>query len=192
MTTIGLIRHGITEWNLLGKAQGISDIPLNETGREQAGKLGERLAAEEPWDLIIASDLCRATETADIIGSKIGLSLHHTDETIREVNCGEAEGMTEEERLEKWGKEWRSRAIGMEKHEDVAGRGLRFLEDVVQKYEGKRVLVVSHGALIGLTLKRLMPDAFQQTNMENTSITVLHHHEDQWDCSLYNCSKHLI
>lgn len=65
MTTVGLIRHGITEWNLLGKAQGISDIPLNETGREQADKLGERLAGEEPWDLIIASDLCRATETAE-------------------------------------------------------------------------------------------------------------------------------
>ncbi|MGD6849238.1 histidine phosphatase family protein [Rossellomorea aquimaris] len=36
MTTIGLIRHGITEWNSLGKAQGVSDIPLNEIGRKHA------------------------------------------------------------------------------------------------------------------------------------------------------------
>jgi 2,3-bisphosphoglycerate-dependent phosphoglycerate mutase len=44
MTTIGLIRHGITEWNSLGKAQGVSDIPLNEIGRKQASDIGDRLS----------------------------------------------------------------------------------------------------------------------------------------------------
>ena len=60
MTTIGIVRHGITEWNVLGIAQGNSNIPLNKTGREQAIALSERLTAEEEWDLIITSYLERA------------------------------------------------------------------------------------------------------------------------------------
>jgi 2,3-bisphosphoglycerate-dependent phosphoglycerate mutase len=43
MTTIGLIRHGITEWNTLGKAQGISNIPLNRLGKQQAMAIANRL-----------------------------------------------------------------------------------------------------------------------------------------------------
>ncbi|HSJ36997.1 MAG TPA: histidine phosphatase family protein, partial [Planococcus sp. (in: firmicutes)] len=98
MTTIGIVRHGITEWNLLGIAQGSSNIPLNKTGKEQAIALSERLAVEEEWDLIIASDLERAKETAEIIGAKLGLPISHVDTRLREMNGGEIEGTTEEER----------------------------------------------------------------------------------------------
>ena len=64
MATIGLIRHGITDWNELGKAQGISDISLNDLGRIQAKKLGQRLSQDEDWDMLITSNLLRAVETA--------------------------------------------------------------------------------------------------------------------------------
>lgn len=70
MTTIGLIRHGITEWKVLGRSQGISDIPLNEIGRQQAVALANRLSLEEKWDVIVTSDLLRAKETGQIITSK--------------------------------------------------------------------------------------------------------------------------
>jgi broad specificity phosphatase PhoE len=56
ITIIGLIRHGETDWNNLGKAQGISDIPLNEEGVKQAIALANRLS-KETWDLVISSNL---------------------------------------------------------------------------------------------------------------------------------------
>lgn len=160
MTTIGLIRHGITEWNSLGKAQGVSGIPLNEVGRKEASDIGDRLFLEEKWDMIITSDLSRAIETEKIIGSKVNLPISLIDERVREINCGKIEGTTEEERVRLWGVNWRNLELGMEKLEDISNRGRDFLEDIVCTYKGKRILVVSHGALIGLTLQRLLPQKF--------------------------------
>ena len=59
-------------------------------------------------------------------------------------------------------------------------------------YRGKRVLVVSHGALIGLTLKRLLPERYPITYIDNASLTILSYSEEKWDCILYNCTKHLV
>ncbi|WP_313891996.1 histidine phosphatase family protein [Psychrobacillus sp.] len=192
MATIGLIRHGITEWNELGKAQGISDIPLNTTGKQQAHALANRLVTEEKWDMIVSSDLSRAIETAQIIAAKLDLPISIYDTRIREIDCGKIEGTTLDERLNKWGQNWREIDLGMEKFEDVSKRGAEFLDEVALNFKGKRVLLVSHGALIGLTLQRLLPAIFPKTNIQNTSLTILHNFENKWECSLYNCTNHLI
>lgn len=191
MTTIGIVRHGITEWNRLGISQGCADVPLNDTGRMQAVAIAQRLAEESPWDLIVSSDLSRARETAEIIAKKLNMPIAHFDQRIREISCGQIEGTTEAERLKKWGADWRSLDLGMEAPEDVAARGMAFIEEIAARYSGKRILMVSHGALIGLTLKALLPDQFQKTDLENTSITLLEHAEGIWQCPLYNCTKHL-
>ncbi len=52
MTVIGFVRHGITDWNIARKAQGSSDIPLNDKGLEDAEKLAERLK-DEKWSVVI-------------------------------------------------------------------------------------------------------------------------------------------
>ncbi|MDX8365266.1 histidine phosphatase family protein [Cytobacillus sp. IB215665] len=191
MITIGLIRHGVTEWNDLNKAQGVSDIPLNEKGRKQALAVANRLFKEENWDVLITSDLQRAIETGQIIGEKLNLPIAFVDERIREINCGEIEGTTEEERVERWGRKWFEMDLGMETFDDVAKRGAEFIEEIVHKYQHKRVLLISHGALIGLTLKHLLPDKFQKVYLHNTSVTILNNIEGKWACNLYNCTKHL-
>ena len=63
MTEIIIIRHGETEWNITGRFQGHSDVPLSAAGHEQAELLGKNIALDD-IDKIYASDLIRAVETA--------------------------------------------------------------------------------------------------------------------------------
>lgn len=191
MLTIGLIRHGITDWNSLGRSQGRSDIPLNKVGKQQAVALAQRLSKEK-WDVIASSDLSRAKDTASMVAAKFHSPLCFTDERLREIDCGEIEGTTEEDRINKWGSNWRKMNLGMEKFEDVSKRGHEFLEEMAIKYKDKKVLAVSHGALIGLTLQYLIPEKFKTTHIDNTSLTILTKIDHEWDCTLYNCTEHLV
>ncbi|MDQ0344644.1 broad specificity phosphatase PhoE [Lederbergia wuyishanensis] len=79
----------------------------------------------------------------------------------------------------------------MEKYEDVAKRGINFLEDLTITHKNKKILIVSHGALIGLTLQHLLPEKFPTTYIENASITILEKTNYNWKCALYNCTAHL-
>ena len=190
MTKIGLIRHGITAWNKEGRAQGSSDIPLHEEGLAEAERLAERLGRES-WDVIYSSNLLRAKQTAEAIQEKIGSIPLHLDPRIREVGGGMIEGTTEAERLEKWGKDWREMDLGFEPKESIINRGLEFLQEITDKHPGKNVLIVSHGSFIRHLLRELVPHTDLSSPLKNTSITKLLIKESQWNCELYNCTKHL-
>ena len=76
MTPLTLVRHGETDWNLDRRIQGSTDIPLNDTGREQARDAAAALRAQLDLDstpiVVVASDLSRARETAEIIAARAG------------------------------------------------------------------------------------------------------------------------
>lgn len=147
--------------------------------------------SKEKWDIIISSNLTRAQQTAEIIRKCLELDTVFTDERIREINCGLIEGTTEEERIARWGVNWREENLGMEDFNMVANRGLSFLEEQILEHPNKRILIVSHGALIGLSLQHLLPQQFKKTHIDNTSLTILTHTNNEWTCQLYNCTKHL-
>ena len=104
---IVLVRHGETEWNKLGRIQGISDLGLNETGRRQAKALAQALK-NEMVEAIYTSPLKRARDTA------YAIARHHQVEVVilfglRELDAGEVDGLTYEEMriqygdfLERW------------------------------------------------------------------------------------------
>ena len=101
MNRLYLIRHGETQWNKEMRFQGWTDIPLSETGREQAQKLAWRMR-DIPIDEIYASPLQRAVETARPMAQLKGLSIS-TMQAFKEINFGPWEGMTAQEIREGWG-----------------------------------------------------------------------------------------
>lgn len=191
MTTkkIGLIRHGETEWNHLGKAQGHSDIPLNDLGRKQAKLLGKRLALEN-WERIYSSDLLRAKETAEIIATYTKLP-HLTDRRLRERHGGLIEGTTETERVNKWGEHWRHLDLRIESGEKMSERGLSFIEEILLENRSNNFLIVSHGAFLKQLLRTLVPTENVEQSLANCSLTILHLNEQTYHLQLHNCTKHM-
>jgi uncharacterized phosphatase len=144
VTELVLVRHGETEWNRIGRVQGLSDIPLNDTGREQARHAGRRLAAER-WDAVAASPLRRAAETARIIAAELGLPEPELVDELVERNYGEGEGLTGQEIDARFGGVVQAR----ESREQVVERVRPALLALAERHPEGRVLVVSHGGVIG-------------------------------------------
>ncbi|WP_046228374.1 histidine phosphatase family protein [Paenibacillus dauci] len=191
MTTFGLIRHGSTIWNKEGRAQGSSDIPLNEDGWNQARQLGRRIAGES-WDRIYASDLLRARQTAQAIAEASQLPVSY-DPRLRELDGGQIEGTTQAERIERWGEQWKQKDLGLETPESGAARGISCLQELGQKHPGERILIVSHGVLLNHVLNAILKEEPKWHTLENMSITVVRCDEQNaWDCELYNCVRHLL
>jgi glucosyl-3-phosphoglycerate phosphatase len=90
-----LWRHGQTVWNAERRFQGQSDVPLDETGQAQAERAARLLAGLRP-DLIVSSDLSRASGTAAALARLTGLEAM-LDKDLRERHGGCWEGLTDTE-----------------------------------------------------------------------------------------------
>ncbi|HZL86046.1 MAG TPA: histidine phosphatase family protein, partial [Candidatus Krumholzibacteria bacterium] len=96
--TLYFVRHGETDWNRAQRYQGQRDIPLNATGRAQAGRNGRALALALGGNAgaldYVASPLVRARETMEIMRREIGLARdgYRSDDRLREIHYGHWEG----------------------------------------------------------------------------------------------------
>jgi broad specificity phosphatase PhoE len=152
VTTILLARHGETDWNRDGRWQGHSDTSLNERGREQAHELANGLTDE--IDVMYSSDLARASETAEIVADRLGLDVR-LDPRLRERGFGSWEGLTraeieqrDGEALARWQAGEGHGAHDAEPFETFEERMRHFLEDVLERHRGERILVIAHGGSI--------------------------------------------
>jgi broad specificity phosphatase PhoE len=143
-----LVRHGQSEWNALGRWQGKADPALTELGRLQAAHAAGRVGAV---DVIVASPLTRALDTAQIISSRIGVGPVVVDADLAERDAGEWEGLTRAEIEQGWPGYLAAdrRPPGYEGHEVLVGRARAALDRIHADYDGADVLVVTHGGLIG-------------------------------------------
>jgi len=159
MTRFFLVRHGETEWNRLRKIQGISDIPLNDTGRSQAAALGDILSKHR-FDLIVSSPLSRALETAQIVARKLGMPAPLVIQDLVERNYGEAEGSSglELDTLYPPGTE----ILGREDRADVTKRVVRTLHDLAIRHPEADILSVAHGAVIRCVVDYAAPGEYSE------------------------------
>ena len=138
-TTILLVRHGETVDNARQIMQGQTQGELNERGREQARQVAERLATD-PVDVIIASDLRRAIQTAEIIAAPHRLPVVTTP-LLRERDWG---GFTGRYIPELRGEVWPD---DIESEEALLTRARQLLLHITATYPGKRVVAVGHGII---------------------------------------------
>jgi probable phosphoglycerate mutase len=164
MTRITLVRHGETEWNATKRVQGSSDIPLNDTGREQAQEAALALAGES-WDAVLASPLSRARETAEIIAAGLGLGEITPIPQIAERSYGAAEGMRDVDIRANFPAGLES-VPDLESRQAVVARALPALLALAESHPDQSLIVVSHGAVIGSIVRELsggtLPAAGQQ------------------------------
>ncbi|GAB7540292.1 histidine phosphatase family protein [Burkholderia sp. 22PA0099] len=186
-TQILFIRHGETPWNRIKRIQGHIDIPLAESGVEQAAQLAERLAREaregQRLDAIYSSDLQRARQTAQPFADALGLPVV-LNEGLRERNYGAFQGHDSAEIAEKFPDahaQWQTRDPGFEPAGGESQRAfyhrvLHALEPIVAAHPGGRIAVVAHGGVLDCVYRwaiSLPLDAPRQYALLNTSINVV-------------------
>jgi broad specificity phosphatase PhoE len=145
--------HSTSTDNEAGVASGWSDPSLSPKGREQAEDLGRRHAGES-IDAVFPSDLRRAVETAEIAFPALPI---HPDRRLREYDYGTMTGMPPEQMHTERPGRARTPFPEGESLQDVAQRVRSFLDDLARDYEGRRVVIIGHGAT-KLALDHLLSD----------------------------------
>ncbi|HOD92399.1 MAG TPA: histidine phosphatase family protein [Clostridia bacterium] len=144
-----LIRHGQTDWNIQDKVQGSSDIPLNETGIQQAYATKDMLK-DYVFDIVISSPLIRAYQTADIVceGRE---NVIVTDGRISERDFGKFEGVSYKQNMEyrkgAWSLKMDEQLDTVEAYPLFYKRVEGFLDEILKVHYGKDILLVAHGGV---------------------------------------------
>jgi alpha-ribazole phosphatase len=162
MLRLILARHGQTDWNAQRRYQGETDVPLNETGRQQAAALA-RCLANTSIDAIYASDLQRAAKTAQAIAQLHGQSVL-PEPRLREMSFGAWRGLTFDEIQERDAERlaaWLADPMHIAPPEgetlaQVTTRVQSALDDVLHAHPEGTVLWVAHGGVLRVLISLAM------------------------------------
>lgn len=185
MIRIYMVRHGRTTWNKIGKYQGSTDVPLSETGIEQAEKAASHLTGLK-IDGFYTSPLSRARTTCEIIAKPHGMKPVILP-GLSELNFGEWEGKTFDEINTLWPGEIDKmydspdlvRIPGGETFEEVKERTMAAIEPLLNGEDNKNYLLVSHGAAIRTLLCGLLNIPIHhawQFRQANVNLTMVEHY----------------
>jgi 2,3-bisphosphoglycerate-dependent phosphoglycerate mutase len=201
MTELLLIRHGETDWNRQHRFQGQIDVPLNPTGRRQAARLAERLAGDR-HDLLLASDLQRAQQTAAPLADAWGLPAAPVP-ALREQGFGLFEGLEvgtiRAEHAALW-QRWLAHEAdfalpGGESTRQFSARVLAAVQALAHAHPGRRLAVVTHGGVLDMVWRhaRGLPlDGQRACEIPNTGLNRLRWRDGAWHVELWADAAHLV
>lgn len=185
-TTITLIRHGETDWNVEGRWQGFAPVPLNANGMRQAREAAPYLKTAG-IDRIVASDLLRARQTAEIVAETLSLPVAF-DSRWREIDLGNWQGLTQNE-ISAWDPENHSafdqasyldrRFPDGENNRQHIQRTAKALHAVLEDHPGEHTLVATHGGSIRGAIYHITGERIHLTG--NCSLTRLRYNGGTWD-----------
>ncbi len=186
-----IVRHGETDANLNHFLQGISNGPLNATGRLQVERLAKHLK-NIALDHAYASDLQRAVDTAVMIAQAHGLGVE-LDSQLREWNVGELDGQPAAIYL-KMVKETglplsHFDPPGGQRLGEVRSRADAFLQKVIDEHRGETVLVCSHGDFIRQMVGSILQidvDKATAFQFDNASYSVFECNDGRWKVMAMN------
>ena len=189
-----LVRHGQTEHNIAGFAQGWGDSALSVSGREQVLRLAERLQSLSPTALY-CSPLGRARATAQAIADRTGLPIVEVEE-LREMNYGGWEGRSfldvrreDEAGYQQWISEAEACCPDGESHAGVRRR----LEQVFSRINDDRAVLVSHGTAIRIAVTALLDVPVMTSRhfaQDNAAINIFDWRAGRWVMKIWNDATH--
>ncbi len=158
LKNIYVVRHAETDWNKNLRFQGQTDVQLNDLGREQALKL-RPIMQQLQIESVYSSSLSRAFETAEIATQELKITIQK-DDRLRETNIGDAEGLTHDEIVAKFGEhsltKWRSyeerlldfHFVNGESKRQMMIRARQVFLDIAQNSNRGTIAIFSHGMIM--------------------------------------------
>jgi 2,3-bisphosphoglycerate-dependent phosphoglycerate mutase len=200
LTRFIVIRHGETEWNVAARIQGQGDSALTAAGVAQARALARRLATQE-FDILVASDLGRALDTARHVGVACGHAVR-LDARFRERNFGAGEGMTYEEIDRAYPDAFsRVREVdpdyvipGGESRRQLHERVRAGFEALAAEHPGKTIVVVTHGGVLATFYRHVNGIELRTPHripITNASCNLLAFDGERWTIETWSDTAHL-
>ena len=200
MTSIYLVRHGQTAWNKEEIFRGRTDVPLDETGLKQAELAGQYFKGIE-IHAIYSSPLSRAWQTAQKIAQIQTVKVEPL-EGILDMSFGDWEGHAHQEIRKMDNETYRQwvesphlvKLPGRESLDDVRGRAMAALEEVLRKHSEKTIVLVSHRVVCKVmicTILGLDNSHFWQIAQDTTAINLIQYKKGKYILSLMNETCHL-
>ncbi len=201
MTTIILVRHGQTEWNRRERFRGRADVPLNETGLQQAEATGRRVAGEWKPTAVYSSPLLRSLRTAEAIASRCNLTVQ-VHPGLVDIDYGEWQGLSPEEARQRWPEQveaWYNqphlaRIPGGETLDDLRLRLMQTLKQLVERHPQDTIVLVGHtvvNRILLLGILGLGNDRFWRIRQDTCAINVIEFEEGDFTLVSLNDSCHL-
>ena len=197
-----LVRHGETSWNLEGRFQGRSDVPLNEKGKEQANALALALRGEA-LTAIYCSPLVRAKETACLIKAFHASVPLYEEEGLMEMDLGEFEGIEGPRWAAQYAEfrtAWKQnpasvRMPGGESLHEVQARAMSALERIAGAHPPESTLVLCSHNFVILTILchalKIPLDRFRELRQGTAALNVLYKQGERYRAEVVNDRSHL-